>query len=178
MLSVEDPKFIFFLRNLVWREFTRSVGFSSEYFKGVYDFALSFAGPDRTIAQRLFEILTEREVSVFYDENEQHRIIAKSVEEYLAPIYRSEANYVIPILSTSYPNRIWTKFESDQFRERFGENAVVAVRFRNTLPGFFSDEQRYGSLSFDPDGDYEQQLNDIADVLCKRLEEDRAEPAD
>lgn len=46
VLSVEDPKLVFFLRNLVWRHFSKSVGFSAEYFGGEYDFALSFAGPD------------------------------------------------------------------------------------------------------------------------------------
>lgn len=177
ILSVEDPKMIFFLRNLVWREFSRKVGFSSDHFKGTYDFALSFAGADRNAAKRLFEILTEREVVVFYDENEQHRIVARDVEEYLAPIYRSEANYVLPLLSKEYPKRIWTKFESDQFRTRFGENSVVPIRFRDVEPGFFSEEQRYGGMAFDPAGDLETQLQEIAETLCKRLEEDRASEA-
>jgi len=81
VLSVEDPKLIFFLKNMVWREFTRKAGFTSEYFRGQYDFALSFAGADREYAERLFNLLTEREISVFYDRNEQHRIIARDVED-------------------------------------------------------------------------------------------------
>lgn len=175
VLSVEDPKLIFFLRNLIWRKFSKNVGFSADYFGGEYDFALSFAGADRAIAKRLFEILSEREVSVFYDENEQFRIVARDVEEYLAHIYRSAARYVVPLLSTNYPNRIWTKFESDQFRERFGQESVIAVRFRDTQPGFFSEEHRYGSLSIDPAADMEQELQRIAQVLCQRLEHDRGE---
>lgn len=174
VISVEDPKIIFYLRNLVWRNFSKDAGFSSEYFVGEYDFAPSFAGADRSVARRLFEILSEREVSVFYDENEQHRIIAKDIEDYLGPIYRSEARYVIPILSSKYPTRIWTRFESDQFRSRFGQESVIAVRYNNIQPGFFSEEQRYGSLPFDPQKDHESQLQSIAEILCKRLQEDRA----
>ncbi|MBI1181460.1 MAG: TIR domain-containing protein [Alphaproteobacteria bacterium] len=173
VLSVEDPKFIFFLRNLVWRLFSKSVGFTSDYFKGSYDFALSFAGGDRPAAKRLFEILSEREVAVFYDENEQHIIVARDIEEYLAHIYRSEASYVVPFLSKNYPTRIWTKFESDQFRSRFGEEAVISIRYKDVEPGFFSEEARYGSLSFDPNGDHEEQLQQLAETLCRRLKYDR-----
>lgn len=175
VLSVEDPKIVFFLRNLVWQRFAKNVGFTANYFKGQYDFALSFAGKDRAVAERLFQILTEREVVVFYDENEQHRIIARDIEDYLAPVYRSEAAYVVPLLSTAYPTRIWTKFESDQFRTRFGEEAVIPIRYRDVQPGFFSEDQKYGGLPFDPASDPEPQLQEIADILCKRLEEDRKE---
>ena len=102
---------IFYLKNIVWRAFTRQVGFRTDYFSGRYDFALSFAGADRGVARRLHEILQEREVPTFYDEEEQHRILANNVEEYLAPIYRSEARYVIRLLSQDYPTRIWTKID-------------------------------------------------------------------
>lgn len=173
ILSVEDPKLIFFLRNVVWRNFTRKAGFATDYFKGAYDFALSFAGAQRGIAGELHKILEEREVSVFYDHNEQHRIIAQNVEDYLGPIYRTEARYVVPILSTDYPTRIWTKFESDQFRQRFGEEAVIPIRLTDVREGFFSEERKYGGLAFDPAGDQTAQLQAIADILCDRLEEDR-----
>ena len=48
-----------------------------------YDYALSFAGSDRDIAEALFRELQEREFEIFYDKNEQHRILAEDVEEYL-----------------------------------------------------------------------------------------------
>ena len=173
ILSVEDPKLIFYLKNIIWRAFTRQVGYTADYFVGKYDFAFSFAGADRFIAQRLHELLAGREVACFYDLNEQHRIIAQDVEEYLAPIYRSEARYVVPLLSPEYPTRIWTKFESDQFKERFGSNSVIPIRFKTASLGYFSDEQKYGGLSFDPAGDVDSQLTSIADILSKRLIEDR-----
>lgn len=173
ILSVEDPKLVFFLKNTVWRAFTRKAGFTSDYFKGAYDFALSFAGADRSIAERLFNILTELEIPVFYDENEQHRIVAQNLEDYLAPIYRSEARYVIPLMSPNYPGRIWTKFESDNFRDRFGENSVIPIRFSNVTEGFFSEERKYGGFFLKVDDDIEQQLQIMAHQLAKRLVEDR-----
>ena len=173
ILSVEDPKLIFYLKNLVWRAFTREVGFPSDVFQHRYDFALSLAGANREHARRLFDILTEREVVTFYDEDEQHRILAQNVETYLAPIYRSEAKYVVPFLSPEYPTRIWTKFESDNFRQRFGENAVIPIRYSTSRPGFFSDDPKYGGIAFDPTGDVEEQLQIIAEMLCKKLIEER-----
>ncbi len=43
------------------------------------------------MAKKLFELLSDLEFSVFYDSNEQSRIMATDIEEYLAPIYQSEA---------------------------------------------------------------------------------------
>jgi hypothetical protein len=173
ILSVEDPKLIFYLKNIIWRVFTRQVGYKANYFDGRYDFALSFAGADRGVAKRLHDVLTEREVTSFYDENEQHRIIAQNVEDYLAPIYRSEAKYVVVLQSPAYPTRIWTKFESDSFRERFGRNEVIPIRFKSVVPGFFTEDAKYGGIPYDPDDDMESQVAYIADLLCTRLIEDR-----
>ena len=174
ILSVEDPKLIFYLKNIIWRVFSKQVGYNASYFRGRYDFALSFAGADRLLAKRLHDLLAEREVQTFYDENEQHRIISQNVEDYLAPIYRSEANYVIVIQSPNYPTRIWTKFESENFRERFGKNEVIPIRFSTVVPGFFTEDAKYGGLMFDPAGDLERQAVIIADTLSARLIEDRA----
>lgn len=174
ILGVEDPRIIFYLKNLVWKNFTKEVGFSSSFFKGQYDVALSFSGEDRGIAEMLFDGLSKQELSVFYDKNEQHRILAQNVAEYLAPIYRSEATYVVVLLSKSYPKRIWTNFESDQFRGRFGENAVIPVRFTDCVEGYFSDTSRYGGLDLDPLAPIQKQVNNIVSAICRRLEEDRA----
>lgn len=173
VFTVEDPKLVFYLRSINWKSFVKEVGFSTSEFPGKYDVALSFAGPDREFAKSLFDLLSEREVSVFYDENEQHRILAEKVEDYLHPIYRSEAAYVVPLLSPEYPKRIWTKFESDQFKNRFGERAVIPVRFRTAHDGYFSDASDYGSLSFDPTMSCAPQLETIAETICRRLQEDR-----
>jgi hypothetical protein len=175
VLSAEDPKLIFYLKNIIWRVFSEQVGYKADYFDGRYDFALSFAGADRELAKHLYDVLAEREVSTFYDENEQHRIIAQNVEDYLAPIYRSEAKYVIVLQSPDYPTRIWTKFESDQFRERFGRNEVIPIRYTTVKAGFFTEDAKYGGLKFDPDRDLNAQVAQIAEFLCMRLIEDRVQ---
>lgn len=173
VLSVEDPKFVYFMRNLLWSKFAKQVGFLSMDFKCHYDFALSFAGADRSIAKAIMNKLTEWEIAVFYDKNEQHRILAENVEEYLGPIYRSEAQFVVALLGSEYPKRIWTKFESEQFRTRFGESSVIPVWFKDAPPGMFDETNRVGGLSYDRDKDTESQVSYIAETLIKKLAEVR-----
>lgn len=169
ILTIEDPQFVFFLRNLQWNYFAQQVGFVNIDFPSSYDFALSFAGVDRGIAKRLCELLEEHEIAVFYDHNEQHRILAENIEEYLGPIYRTEAAFVICLLGPEYPKRIWTKFESDQFRERFGKGTVIPIWFTTTPPGMFDESTRVGGVTFDPEGDVEDQIQQIAGLLRRKL---------
>ncbi len=170
-LSIEDPKFLYFLRNLIWNKFARQVGFLSTEFKARYDFALSFAGADREIAEALANKLIECEAAVFYDKNEQHRILAEDVEEYLSPIYRSEAEFVIVLLGPEYPKRIWTKFESEQFKQRFGSGSVIPIWFSDAPLGIFDEARRVGGLTFQRDGDTAAQVLEFSQVLMKKLGE-------
>jgi hypothetical protein len=168
-LSIEDPKFAYFLRNLLWSKFCEKVGYRSVEFDTRYDYALSFAGADRDLAEGLFKYLTEAELSVFYDKNEQYRILASNVEDYLAPIYKTEASFVIALLGKEYPKRIWTKFESEQFKERFGKNAVIPIWFTDSPPGMFDETAKYGGVMFDRGAELETEILRIGDLLRNKI---------
>lgn len=172
VLSVEDPKFVYFIRNILWSKFAKQqVGYKNIDFTSIYDFALSFAGADRDIAESIFNKLCEEEIEVFYDKNEQHSILAEDVEEYLAPIYKSEAQFVIVLLSRDYPKRIWTKFESQQFKSRFGEGDVIPIWFSDTEVGFFDETARIGGLIFNRKDNVESQVEYMCSILIKKLSE-------
>ena len=173
LLATEDPKFLYFARHIIWSKFAKQVGYYSIDFESRYDFALSFAGEDRFLAEALWRALQDREISVFYDKNEQHRILANDVEEYLAPIYRSESRFVVPLLSKDYPKKIWTKFESDQFKQRFGEKSVIPIWFTDCPSGMFDESRKVGGMSFNPSGEFASQVATIVDALAKKLEEER-----
>ena len=173
IISIEDPKFAYYIKNLSWSNFARSIGFPTIEFGFKYDFALSFAGTQRNLAEEIFSKLTEHEISVFYDLNEQHRILATSVEEYLAPIYNSESRYVITLLSKEYPQRIWCKFESDNFKTRFGENAVIPIWFKDNFPGFFDTTSGIGGMSFDGENHTPAQVENICETLINKIHDDR-----
>jgi hypothetical protein len=177
VLSVEDPQFVFFLRNLSWQKFSGQVGYLRNQFGSSYDVALSFAGEDRAYAEKLFDLLTERELAVFYDRNEQSRTLAANVEEYLAPIYQSEASFVVPLLGAEYPKKVWTKIESEQFKERFSQGEVIPVWFRTAPPGMFDTTRDFGGLEFDPDADVSRQLEEIAEAISGKVADVSESPA-
>jgi hypothetical protein len=172
-LTVEDPQFIYFIRNIPWRNFAANVGFMSVDFPHRYDFALSFAGEDRDIAEALFRGLQDSELEVFYDRQEQHRILAADVEEYLRPIYQSEARFVIVLLGKTYPSKLWTKFESDQFRERFGTDAVIPVWFVDVPQGVFDMSRKYGGWTLDRAKDINGQVAELTESLLRKLADSR-----
>lgn len=150
-LTIEDPIFFFYIHNIPWRQFAEEIGFLAVEFDSRYDFALSFAGPDREIARLLADRLSERELETFYDRYEQYRIMAEDVEEYLRPIYQSEASFVVVLLGPEYPKRIWTKFESDAFKDRFGDGSVIPVWFSDAPLGMFDETRRLGGYTFHRD---------------------------
>jgi hypothetical protein len=168
-VTVEDPQFIFFIRNIPWKRFAVDLGFLGVEFENRYDFALSFAGEDRAIAEELFRQLQEAESEVFYDKNEQHRILAVDIEEYLRPIYQSEARFVIALLSQTYPKKIWTKIESDQFKERFKAGDVVPLWFSDAPVGMFDESRRVGGLTIDVSLPVKQEMERIVSILLKKL---------
>jgi hypothetical protein len=174
LLTVEDPQYIYFLRNISWQRFSSDLGFLTLNFPAPYDFALSFSGSDRPLAAQLFTSLTEMEFEVFYDKNEQHRILAEDIEDYLRPIYLSDAQYVIVLLGPDYPKRIWTRFESKQFSQRFKENAVIPIWFANVPTGVFDESSRVGGITIDPAKDIPGQIQEIAELCRKKIEEIRS----
>jgi hypothetical protein len=174
-LTVEDPQFVYFLRNISWSRFAEDSGFLTMEFPSRYDFALSFGGPDRPVAEMLFSSLQEGEfVETFYDRNEQHRILAEDIEDYLRPIYQTDAELVVVLLGPEYPKRVWTRFESDQFKTRFKSGAVIPIWFANAPPGIFDESSRVGGITFDPSGDVGAQIQEIVDLLSRKIEERRA----
>jgi hypothetical protein len=174
ILSVEDPQYMYFLRAISWSKFPQEVGFLSIDIPSRYDFALSFAGTDREAAAALHEALQAMEFEVFYDRNEQHRILAEDLEDYLRPIYQSDAEFVVVLLGLDYPKRVWTRFESDQFKIRFKHGAVIPIWFTTAPPGMFDETTWVGGITFDPSGDVPKQIQTVADLLRRKIADKRS----
>lgn len=175
ILTVEDPKFIFYIQNIDWSNFSNKLGLKISDFEKDYDFALSFAGEIRTIVQKLAnELSSEYECSVFYDYNEQHKILGKDLKDYFDPIYSSNAEFVVVFLDSNYPKKLWTNFESEKFKNRFGEHAIIPIIFKGNEPSQFDQLHYIGSLLFDPAKDIDSQIKEFANLLHKKLEEKRS----
>ncbi|PJZ29617.1 TIR domain-containing protein [Leptospira kmetyi] len=170
-LIIQDPQFMYYLRQLPWTQFAKEVGYISITFPSKYDIALSFSGSDRSVAESLFDKLTEMDFSVFYDKNEQHRILAQDVEDYLSPIYQSEAQLIVAIISKDYPKRIWTRFESDLFRNRIYSSDVVPILFSDVEFSHFDSLEKIGRLSYDSGKNLSSQTTEISKMLRKKIED-------
>ncbi len=172
-LIVQDPQFVYYLKNIAWATFSKEAGYLTMSFNSRYDFALSFAGANRNIAELLFQFLEAEEFEVFYDYNEQYRILAEDVEDYLRPIYSSEASFVIVIIGPDYPKRIWTQFESKNFKHRFTDGAVVPVVLSTVELSAFDITTGIGYFPLDPNGDLPKQVTNLVSLLSKKIAEQR-----
>lgn len=168
-LSIEDPKAFYYLRHLSWPKFVRQCGFVRLEFKSKYDFAISFAGADRDVAEALSLALKEHDLQIFYDFDQAHEIAGADLEKYLAPIYGSESEFILALISGSYPTRVWAKFESEQFRVRFGEDRVIPVFLDGTQPTFFDELFKRGGFSIRRSDDVGRQCAGIAETLAKKI---------
>ncbi|RVU21542.1 TIR domain-containing protein [Methylobacterium oryzihabitans] len=171
-LVVDDPQFVFFIRNISWSKLAKDIGYRGKSFNKKYDFALSFAGSQREHAKSLFDKLTAAGYKVFYDKNETYRMLAADVEGYLAPIYQSDARYVICLLSKEYPTRIWAKFESEAFSERFSKNEVIPIMIDGYQPDFTSTNWKKAHLSLSQGCEFDKNITEIVDILDHRAQLD------
>lgn len=84
-----------------------------------YDVAISFAGKNRNIAEKLANRLQKYHLEVFYDENEQADLIGKNLYQYLKEIYSEKCLYCIVLVSEHYLQRKWpSKVELPATQER------------------------------------------------------------
>lgn len=171
-LSVEDPRFVFYLRHIHWDEYRGQIGFGPESSNN-YDFALSFAGPQRELARRIFEALAEGGFGVFFDEVERDRMLGEDLRAYLAPIYASGAEFVLVLLGTEYPKRYWTAFEEDQYQGRIPDGSVIPLWSPEQAPTFESELTDKGGIVFTsanptPD-EIERAIDDLGSALESRL---------
>ncbi|MER6168416.1 TIR domain-containing protein [Streptomyces violaceorubidus] len=171
VLSLEDPQVAFYIRNLDIVAWVRKIGFRNVDLDISYDVALSFAGEDRDFAVALKEQLEERGLIVFYDHNEQARILGEDLEQFFRPIYQAGAGYIVVLLGPTYGQKRWTRFESDAFKERFDQGRVIPV-WSTLVPETIWDKSRTrGGCTFDPNDDTLKQASEIAELISHKIDE-------
>ena len=77
--------------------------------------------------------------------------------------------YVIALLSKNYPNRIWTRFESKAFKDRFGQNAVIPIWFDDTDESVFDLSKDYGGITFKTKSDEDEEIDKIVELLSRKI---------
>jgi hypothetical protein len=91
-----------------------------------FDFAISFAGPDRQIARALAEALTARNLRVFFDEYFEHEMLGVDGADYLNDVFFRQSRFCIALVSANYQQRAWSQLE----------RRAAQARELETQPGF------------------------------------------
>ena len=104
-----------------------------------YDVALSFAGENRDVAERLASELRRQNVRVFYDSWEEAHLWGKDLYQHLSHVYGKAARFCVVLISEQYEAKAWTNHELRTAQARaLQENAeyILPVRLDDTdLPG-------------------------------------------
>jgi len=110
----------------------------------VYDFALSFAGEDRQVAEDLAWRLKKAGARVFYYPNEQAELLGKNLVQETQAIFRDRSKYCVVFISQHYPRKPWTMLELEHAQARALQETeyILLLKLDDTkIPGI-SDEVR------------------------------------
>ena len=176
MLIAEDPQFVFWLKAVNWNQFAKSAGYTSIAFPKTFDFALLYAPSQAIFADRLYERLIASDFSVYYDRQEELRhIAAASPADYLRPIYDSDSELLLPLLSTDFPRRVLYQIESDLFKKNFSLDSIVPIWFSDCPEDYFNLISGIHGLRVDVNSDRDEELERIVDQLRLRIAERRVD---
>ena len=113
---------------------------SSEMPKFDFDVAVSFAGSERTQAERLALLVKDAGFKVFYDSFYPEQLWGKDLVVLFDEIYRKRSKFCVIFVSQEYLNRMWTNHERKSAQARAirekGNEYILPVRVDDTeLPG-------------------------------------------
>jgi hypothetical protein len=131
-ITIEDPSFGLYLSLTNLDEIGQSIRLRRSGYP--WDVAVSFAGEDREIVERLKNILNDSGYTVFYDFDVQHQLWGIDLRAKLADVYANDAQYMLIFLSNHYPEKDWTNFEFE-----IGKNARSKRTGSYLLPVLIDD---------------------------------------
>jgi hypothetical protein len=130
-----------------------------------FDVAISFAGTERTEAERLAHIIRDAGYAVFYDNYYPEHLWGKNLTIFFDEIFRKRARYCVMFVSTEYADRKWTIHEarSAQARalEEKGNEYILPIRVDDTELEGLLPTLGYVQIGIG--------VEKIADMLLKKL---------
>ena len=73
----------------------------------VYDVAISFAGADRPVAERIAHRLKAAGLRVFYDRDQQHILLGEDLAELLHNTYFADSRFAVTVISKAFLASKW-----------------------------------------------------------------------
>ena len=130
-----------------------------------FDFAISFSGEDRSVAEGLTEQLVERGAVVFYDESYLGSLLGKRLDLEFADVFGAGTQFFVPIVSASYVEKPWPQYEwnvAKREAEKRREEFILPVRLDDSLLVGLPDTLCYLDLRRHP-------VDEVADLLIEKL---------
>jgi len=102
---------VYFARDL-WRVGATAAEFWARYRQlssesYVYDVAISFAGADRAVAERIARRLKAAGLRVFYDRDQQHFLLGEDLAALLHTTYYSDSRFAVVVISRAFLESKW-----------------------------------------------------------------------
>lgn len=145
--------------------FRRAAGKPAQY---EYHVAISYASPQRPIAEEIATVLREHGLRVFFDDFYPDTLLGKDLMVFFEDVYRRKAKYCAMIISKDYASRMWSSHErSSALRralEERGREYILPVRVDSTeLPGM---PIVFGELRLE-----KYNAREIAEIIFKKVQE-------
>lgn len=139
---------------------------TKEYNIFQYDIALSFAGEDREIVEKVAEKLKENNINVFYDKYYKAELWGKDLSDHFKKIYGGKtSNFVIIFISRHYVIKDWTNFEFEIAKgeaEKRKDEFILPIRLDDTLIQGISRNIAY--INF-----YKEGLEGVIEIVLKKI---------
>jgi hypothetical protein len=130
-----------------------------------YDLAISFAGEQRSLADKFARRFDASGYSIFYDEFQQAELWGRDLSVALGSVYSQEARYCLIILSADYVAKPWTNHERQnaiaEFIRRRSDYILLLKVDDIDLPGFPSIIGYVALDRFGEDGVYKLLLQKL-----------------
>jgi hypothetical protein len=134
-----------------------------------YDVAISFAGTERPLAERLAQKVRTAGFEVFYDDFYPEQLWGKDLVTHFDNIYRKESRYCVMLISREYAERMWPDHErrSAQARavEEKGREYILPVNIDDTELDGMAPTLGYLDIK-------RHTVEQIAELLIKKLQID------
>ncbi len=134
-----------------------------------YDFAMSFAGEQRSFVEAVAQSLREQNARVFYDRFEEVDLWGKNLYEHFPRVYGGSARFCVMFVSKEYVEKAWPRHErrsAQAYEMKLDQEYILPVRFDDVeVPGLHETVQYVDARVSTPEK--------VASLLLKKLERSR-----
>lgn len=131
-----------------------------------FDFAISFAGSDRSLAERLASRLKALGAIVFIDSSFRAYLWGKRIDQEFKWIFGPCTKYFVPIVSSAYVDRLWPQHEWNvairEAEKRAPQEFILPLRVDDEL--LFGLPTTIGYIDL-----RNHSIDEVADLLIKKL---------